>query len=304
MAMTGTFPIVDVAAWDLEPASRSGIRAALATALEQDGFAFVRGLPVPARSVRKAFSVARRFFRAPEDFKRRFAYADVDANFGYQGLEGESLDPAALPDLKETFTMRNAADRASEQALWPDEDFRRTATDFYGQAFDAARLLLRICAESLDLPSEFFVTRHTGLNVTLRFLYYPAGLAPRDERQLGAGAHTDYGSLTLLFQDSSGGLEVRDPQGSWQAAPPLRDCVVINTGDLMERWTNGRYRSTPHRVRRVTPTRDRQSLALFVDPDPEVLVECIPGCGPARHPPITAGEHIRSKIAATHEVSP
>jgi isopenicillin N synthase-like dioxygenase len=304
MVMARTLPIVDVAAWEVEPAARAGIRAALGTALAQEGFAYVRGLPVPARSVRKAFLAARRFFRAPGDFKRRFAYADVDANFGYQGLEGESLDPATLPDLKETFTMRNAADRASDQALWPDDDFRRTATGFYAEVFDAAQLLLRICAECLDLPSGFFVARHTGLNVTLRFLYYPAGLAPRDDRQLGAGAHTDYGSLTLLFQDSTGGLEVRDLQGNWQVAPPVRDCVVINTGDLMERWTNGRYRSTPHRVRRIAATRDRQSIALFVDPDPDVLVECIPGCGPARHPPITAGEHIRSKIAATHEVLP
>jgi isopenicillin N synthase-like dioxygenase len=299
-------PVVDLSAWQTQAGARQDIIRALRDALENCGFAYVRGLPLPESAPRSTFSSAWRFFQAPESFKRRFAYAGVDANFGYQALEGEKLDPGAAPDLKESFTMRNAASVAMRQDVWPDEDFRRIATSFYSATLDAARLLLQIMAASLELPQDFFVARHTGENVTLRYLHYPAGLKPRSPTQLGAGAHTDYGSITLLFQGEIGGLEVQGADGQWRPAPPMPGCAILNTGDLMERWTNGRFTSTLHRVQPIAGARDRLSIALFVDPDSDVKVECIPSCRSATHsarqPPVTAGEHIRSKIAATHEV--
>ena len=130
-------------------------------------------------------------------------------------------------------------------------------------------------------------------------------MLPHSSAQLGAGAHTDYGSITLLFQDEVGGLELLRADRTWQQAPPVRGAAVINTGDLMERWTNGRFRSTVHRVRPISGSQDRYSIALFVDPDAAVEVECFQSCisaeRPARYPRITAGEHIRRKIAATNE---
>lgn len=185
-----------------------------------------------------------------------------------------------------------------------ESEFLVTAQEFFVAAFAAARGLLRLVAQSLALPAEFFSERHKGENVTLRFLHYPADLSSRVESQLGAGAHTDYGSVTLLFQDDVGGLELRGASGEWRSAPPVPGAVIVNAGDLMERWTNGHFRSTLHRVRRVTGGRDRYSIALFVDPDSDVLVECVPSCqgaaNPPRFEPITAGEHVRQKIAATH----
>ncbi|MEJ0038358.1 MAG: 2OG-Fe(II) oxygenase family protein [Gammaproteobacteria bacterium] len=187
------------------------------------------------------------------------------ADFGCQGIEGESLDPTARPDLKESFTMRNARAWAARVDRWPDEEFRDMALELYDVGFAAAGRILGILAGCLDLPSHFFAERHLGENVTLRFLHYPANLPSRSNDQLGAGAHTDYGSITLLFQDDVGGLELQNAEGSWQSAPPVVDAAVINTGDLMERWTNGRYRSTVHRVRPIAGTRDRYSIALFID---------------------------------------
>jgi isopenicillin N synthase-like dioxygenase len=187
---------------------------------------------------------------------------------------------------------------------WPDTEFRDMALEIYDTSFVAACRLLGIVAQRLALPSHFFAERHVGENVTLRFLHYPANLPSQSNEQLGAGAHTDYGSITLLFQDDVGGLELLGADGIWRSAPPVADAVVINTGDLMERWTNGRFRSTVHRVRPIAGSRDRFSIALFVDPDSAVQVECLPGCAnadnPARYAPITAGEHIRQKIEATH----
>jgi isopenicillin N synthase-like dioxygenase len=209
-----------------------------------------------------------------------------------------------LPDLKEAFTMRNARGLAVQSERWPDERFRDAALTFYEEGLAAAYCLLRILAAALELPADYFITRHNGENVTLRFLHYPANLQAKSGAQLGAGAHTDYGSITLLFQDDVGGLELRGANGDWHLAPPVPEAAVINTGDLMERWTNGRFRSTQHRVRPVTGNRDRYSIALFVDPDSAVEVECIESCtspqNPPRYPRITAGEHLRQKIAATH----
>jgi isopenicillin N synthase-like dioxygenase len=247
--------------------------------------------------------VAREFFEQPASFKERFGYTDVDSNFGYQRVEGESLDPKAAPDLKEAFTMRGAL-LGADHTRFPSETFSATAREFFDAAFASARELLRLVAASLELPDDFFVARHRGENVTLRFLHYPRNLDARTASQLGAGAHTDYGSITLLFQDDVGGLELRDASDVWRGAPPIPGAIVVNAGDLMERWTNGRYRSTLHRVSRITGPVDRYAIAMFVDPDSDVLVECLPSCRsarePARFPPITAGEHVRQKIAASH----
>ncbi len=300
-----SLPVVDVSAFRAGGAARQQVIADVRHAAEQVGFLYVRGLGIEAGRLEAAFATARRFFAEATGFKLRYAYDSADSNFGYQGLEAERLHAGSAPDLKETFTMRNALERAAS-AAWPDEVFRREALALYEAGLAAAHAMLEILGASLELPEGFFATRHRGENVTLRFLHYPAGLARRDASQFGAGAHTDYGSITLLFQDDVGGLEVRGADGQWRPAPPLPGCVLINTGDLMERWTNGRFRSTPHRVLPVTGARDRYSIALFVDPDAAVSVECIPGCvsagRPARYPPITAGEHIRQKLLASHQV--
>jgi isopenicillin N synthase-like dioxygenase len=134
-------------------------------------------------------------------------------------------------------------------------------------------------------------------------LHYPAGTPAASPAQLGAGAHTDYGSITLLHQDEVGGLEVRGADGHWHPAPAVPGALLVNTGDLMQRWTNDHFRSTVHRVRPIGGLTDRYSIAFFVDPDSDVRVECIEGCKtedrPARYPTITAGEHIQAKIAAS-----
>jgi isopenicillin N synthase-like dioxygenase len=297
-------PVIDLAGFEHEPARRTLIVDQVRQALTRSGFMYALGHGLDASLIERAFAEAQRFFALPSATKQRFAYTSVAANFGFQGIEGEALDPTTLPDLKEAFTMRNARGLAVQGERWPDERFRDTALKLYEEGLSAAYRLLRLLAAALELPADFFVTRHNGENVTLRFLHYPANLKVRSGTQLGAGAHTDYGSITLLFQDDVGGLELRGADGQWHLAPPVPGAAVINTGDLMERWTNGRFRSTVHRVRPVTGNRDRYSIALFVDPDSAVEVDCIESCtnaqNPPRYPRITAGEHLRQKIAATH----
>jgi isopenicillin N synthase-like dioxygenase len=289
-------PIIDL---------RSSTPQSVERALTQSGFMYVLGHGIDPMLVERAFGAMKRFFEEPREFKDAYAYTDIDANFGYQGVGVERLDPGSMPDMKESFTMRNALLRADQIERWPQGDFRDIALAFYTAGLGAAYRIMEVIAACLSLPADFFALRHRGENVTLRFLHYPAGLRARSSAQLGAGAHTDYGSITLLFQDEVGGLELLGTDGTWRAVPPIDGAAVINSGDLMERWTNGRFRSTVHRVRPMAGDRDRYSIALFVDPDAAVEVECFESCittdRPLRFPRITAGEHIRQKIAATHK---
>jgi isopenicillin N synthase-like dioxygenase len=297
-------PLIDIGEFERSIAGRADVIANVAHALTHTGFMYVRGHGLDPALIERAFATSRRFFAGSRADKDCYRYQDIADNFGFQGIEAESLDPRNMPDLKETFTMRNVLEKQLDVERWPDADFRRTALAFYAACLSTAYSIMNVLAACLQLPNDFFTVRHLGTNVTLRLLHYPANLAQRSATQLGAGAHTDYGSITLLMQDDVGGLELLDTQGEWQQAMPVADALVINTGDLMERWTNGRFRSTVHRVRPVTGNRDRYSIALFVDPDPEVEVECIPSCAapdrPPRYSTITAGEHIKQKIAATH----
>ena len=131
---------------------------------------------------------------------------------------------------------------------------------------------------------------------TLRLLNYPAGDATA---AIGAGAHTDYGSLTLLMTDGVGGLQVR-PRGSdeWIDAPKVDGALIVNIGDCLMRWTNDVYVSTPHRV--VAPPAARRSIAFFLDPNPDARIEALPGTGEPRYEPIAASDYLASRLAATY----
>ena len=159
--------------------------------------------------------------------------------------------------------------------------------------------MLGAFALALGLDESFFAPWLDVTMTTLGPLHYPPQRGRISEAQLGAGAHTDYGCLTLLHQDSSGGLQVRRRDGLWIDAPPIPGSFVVNIGDMMERWTNGVFCSTPHRVINISGG-DRYSLPFFFDPDFYAPVECLPTClGPgevAKFKPTTAGQHLLEKI--------
>lgn len=270
------------------------------------GFLLARNLGVDQTLLAQVYRASHDFFARPQADKLRFEYRSAEENFGYQGLQQENLDPSAPADLKETFTMRNVLNRPLPDDRWPGVEFKTLMHAFYENVFAASRRLQGLLARVLDLPEDFFTPLHTGENTTLRLLYYPAcdGVSVT-EGQLGAGAHTDYGMLTFLFQDAVGGLQVKGMDNQWIDVRTPDDGIVINCGDLLERWTNGRYPSTLHRVQPQVTGRDRLSIAMFIDPDSDTLVECLPSCisddRPAKYPPITAGEHVQQMLNASHK---
>jgi isopenicillin N synthase-like dioxygenase len=279
-------------------------------ALTQSGFMKIKNLGITEFQISRAFELSHWFFTQPETKKAQSAYVSAAENFGFQGVGVEHLDPGKPADLKETFTMRDALHHDPDDVRWPSLIFRDGVTEFFEACLQGAYRIQRVFACALATEPEFFVQYHRGENVTLRFLHYPSMESPLvddpvvDKGQLGAGEHTDYGMITLLFQRDVGGLEVQDASGSWHAVAPENDAIVINTGDLMERWTNGRYRSTPHRVQPQLGRSDRYSIAMFVDPDTKTPVKVLDSClAPGeqpRFPEVTAGEHIVERIKATH----
>ena len=246
--------------------------------------------------------------------------------YGYAPLAHEtlalSLGDATPPDLKEAFaigpldrppTPPRDADEASVYSpnLWPDEvlpELRRSWEPYFRAMAALAQRLLRISAVALDLPETWFdslIDRHTS---AMRALDYPAVDHATMPGQLRAGAHTDYGTLTILLQeDKPGGLEVRRADGTWDAVPAVAGGFVVNLGDAMERWTNDRWRSTLHRV--VLPPAGagaaarRQSITFFHNANWDARIECLPTCvapeEAARYSPIEAGPHLMAKFRST-----
>ena len=277
------------------------VAAAMDDALARTGFMALATPGLDAAGTARVRAAAASFFSRPLEEKQRFAYRDTSLNFGYQWVGTEALDPAAPPDLKESFTMRDLARHAADETLFPDPEFRAAALELHARLTEVAHAVMHHLALNLEVERDFFPRGHSGANMTLRFLHYPAP-ASRPEQatgQLGAGAHTDYGSFTLLLQDDAGGLQLRTGE-AWEDVPAEPDRVLVNTGDLMAHWSNDRYRSTWHRVQPVA--RERFSIAFFVDPDDDTEVRCLPSCTrgkPAAYADTTAGAHILGKLDAS-----
>jgi len=298
-------PVIDFKTYDeAKPESITELGEQVSDALTGLGFMAVTHIGVEPERLAKIFAASKAFFMQPDEVKNACAYTNPEDNFGFQGMLQEHLDPTRPADLKEAFTMRSPFKYSMDDTRWPSSEFRELILDFYQLCMQCAFKVLRAFAASLGVEKDFFVQYHNGENVTLRLLHYPSsGADISSPEQLGAGAHTDYGVITLLFQDNVGGLEVQDRDGVWQPVDYVENAIVVNTGDLMERWTNGKFRSTKHRVQPKIGQQERYSIAMFVDPDDDTPVSVLDSCtsadNPGKYPPITAGEHILEKIRAS-----
>ncbi|MGG6240847.1 isopenicillin N synthase family dioxygenase [Nodosilinea sp. AN01ver1] len=300
-----------------DPVGKIQVAADIYHACHGVGFLYLTNHGIPEEAIAAAFAQSQQFFALPLAEKQAIAWSSEVSNRGYIGLERERLDETQPGDLKEAFNLGRemdpaaiaTADAALMQNRWPAQpaDFRATLTQFFDACATAAAKIFRAFALALDMPEEFIVSHHTAQNYTLRLLHYPPMHVSPQPGQIRAGAHSDYGTLTLLFQDDVGGLEVLSAQGNWIAAPAIPGAVLINTGDLTERWSNGVFRSTRHRVslpQGEQAQRDRYSIAFFCEPNADALISCLPTCQgpghPPRYPPIAAGDYLLSRLQATY----
>jgi isopenicillin N synthase-like dioxygenase len=308
------------------PGTRDDVAAAIHRACRETGFFYVSGHRIPDSLVRDQFDWAKRFFDLPADEKLALHMKRSPTTAGYEPIGGQRLDSqdanteAAPPDLKESFycgvelpdTHPYAARhvRGFGHNQWPDRipDFRVQMLAYRDAVTRLSDHLLSLLALSLDLDEDWFAPRFDMPVGTLRLIKYPPQPHNAAANQIGAGAHTDWGGITILAQDSVGGLEVRTAAGDWIEAPPLPGTFVINLGDLMSRWTNGIYSSNMHRVNNNRSGRDRYSVPFFYGPRPDAVIEPIASCVDAQHPRryevCTAAEHMREMFQRSYGYAP
>ena len=297
-------PVIDLGGLAArEPAALARITAEIAHACRDVGFFYVRAHGVPQEALDAVMDHARAFFALPQADKDALKISAASGNQGYVGLRTEALDPGHNVDDKEAFNIRIEAHDHARSTLCPQlPGFDAVMADYFSRQLRLGADLHRPIARDLGLAEDYFDARLDRPLATLRLLHYPPACA-RPDGAFGAGAHTDYGNLTLLLTDDAGGLELQRRDGAWIAAPPLAGAFICNIGDCLMRWTNDVYRSTPHRV--TNPLgRDRYSIAFFLDANADAMVEAIPGCvapGEApRYAPITAGDYLASRFAQTY----
>jgi isopenicillin N synthase-like dioxygenase len=304
-------PVIDLAAGD------AAVAAAVRGACETAGFFYIVNHGVPEALVRDQFAWAERFFELPLDAKQAVALSKSAARRGWEGVGSQTLDEAAKPDLKESYYCgveyppEHPYVRAGHDSYgancWPDglPGFGAQMTRYIDAVLPLGERLFGHLARSLDLPVDWFCPLIAQPMITLRLVRYPPHPADAPADLFGAGAHTDWGAVTILAQDALGGLDVCLPDGSWVAAPPIAGSFVVNLGDMVPRWTNGRYRSNRHRVRNTMGGgRLRHSIPLFFSPDYTARITCAPTCLAAGetplYPPCTAGEHLHEMYLKTY----
>lgn len=309
------------------PAEKRQTAVEVVTGFKDVGFIYLEQHGIPEATVKNVLAQSAEFFRLPIETKENLRWVDPRANRGYVAIGREratqSSDPeeiarlrALAPDCKETMEIGRDWDETWKNQ-WPDESdvprFKETMLDFYQTCHAIHVHVMRAIALGLDLEEDFFDKLIDQKCHNLRLLSYPPIQTEilKREGQARVAAHSDFGTITLLFQDSVGGLEVLNPHTKrFQPARPIPGTIVVNTGDLLARWSNDVLRSTVHRVS-VPPSTElsapsggitplRQSVAFFCNPNFDTVISCLPNCGKdAKYGPVTTEEYIVSRLADT-----
>jgi isopenicillin N synthase-like dioxygenase len=296
-----SIPVIDIS--DLHAGNFTAeIGKALHETSQQLGFIYVKGHGIPANVIDKARDSAYRFFRS--DTKQKSTIAISPKHRGWLSPGDAKMQDHLKPDLKESFVWGYQDSNGiapSDHPLrgpnqWPSfiPELEECAMDYFRRAQHVAHLLMRGFAAGLNLDDDLFLKTSNRPLSRASFVYYPPQPESLGEDRFGVGPHTDFGVLTVLCQDSVGGLQVQTSDGEWIEAPPIDGTLVVNVGDLLSRWTDGAYKSTPHRVINKSG-RERLSLVLAFDPNPETLIDARDIYGPdykAKEKAITCGDYL------------
>ncbi|QIW94947.1 hypothetical protein AMS68_000465 [Peltaster fructicola] len=295
-------PLIDFEAFLTGDASiKQETANAILSGFQRAGFIYLRNFGINSKAVAQAFAQSAKFFERPLAQKEELTWTTPEANRGYvrQGREKTSdcVDAADVDqqralegeDLKETMDIGREGDGFDNH--WPDafddagKVFKQEMLSFFDRCKELHMEIMRAVAVGLGIQETWFDSFCDAGDNTLRLLHYPAVSAEvfeKNKLQVRAGAHTDYGSITLLFQDMAGGLQVQSPTGSFVDATPIADTMVVNAGDLLARWSNETIKSTKHRV--VEPPNRklvdgihpaRYSIAYFCNPNFDRMIEAI-----------------------------
>jgi isopenicillin N synthase-like dioxygenase len=297
---TRAIPVIDFGpAFRGDPGGLEAVAEQVRRASERVGFFYLAGHGVPQEIVAAAFQASREFHAMPLDEKRRLPINEN--NIGYlapnESIQGAStVHKATRPNLNESFFISHDRGAAHPDVVaglplrgrnqWPDgHDGMRTAMMRYFTTLEAVgERMLPVLARALEMPADAFAPFFTDeAHVNLRFLHYPPQETDDDE-QFGQGPHTDNSFITILAREDVPGLAVRLPSGEWLAPPVIEGTFLVNLGNMMKRWSNDRFLSTPHGVLNDTGT-DRYSIAFFYSPNVDSVIECMSSCVGPDNPP-------------------
>ncbi|MCX5495548.1 isopenicillin N synthase family oxygenase [Kaistia dalseonensis] len=308
-------PILDVSGlYTGDPDAVAAVAETLRGYLENVGFLYVAGHQVSRADVEAVREMSKAFFALPDEEKLKLK---IDKNFrGFLPFAGSTIVTSSVakvskPNQSESifFMHEVAADDPGALAgkplqgpnQWPDEavlpGFRATIDRYVAEMSELARKLVRAISISIGMPPDSMDRYFEHPTTFLRLLHYPT--QPAEEGLFGSAPHTDYGYITLLAQDNVGGLEVKNKAGDWIAAPPIPDTFVMNVGDILARWSNDQFVSTPHRVINRSG-RERYSQPFFFDPSMDEMIEVLPPCLPAgtepKYAPVLYGDYLMERI--------
>ncbi|KAF2130158.1 Clavaminate synthase-like protein [Dothidotthia symphoricarpi CBS 119687] len=310
---------------------RERVAKQIDTAFQNAGFVYLTGHGVSADMVREAFTWSKTFFALPPATKMLAPHPPGGTHHrGYSspGLEKVSQHTYSdveiekerqVPDYKESFESGNVNDIAQPNIWLPEQElpgFRPFMEEYFTVCAGLVHRVLHALSLALDVPAPGLGSTHAESLFQLRLLHYPAMPAEelRDHTRARINAHSDFGTLTLLFQDAVGGLEIEDPHapGVFRAVPPVEDAVLVNVGDLLARWSNDRWRSSVHRVGlpgegggEMVP--ERYSIPFFATADMDTVIDALPGCWDEADPeskkyePVTAWGYVQMRMAALYE---
>ncbi|KAF4927810.1 2-oxoglutarate-dependent dioxygenase htyE [Colletotrichum viniferum] len=325
-------PLIDFSAFlSGDKAKRTETAKQILDGFQNAGFIYLKNVPISQELRAATFAKSADFFAQDDDAKTAVGWTTPEANRGYSapGREKVSqfMDAASVgkeragnPDLKESYEIGREGE-PTHPNQWPVEKagslvdgFKAQMLDFFGQCKNLHVEVMRAIAVGMGIDEHYFDGFTDVGDNTLRLLHYPS-VNPEvfkiNPGQVRAGAHSDYGSITLLFQDDRGGLQVKSPNGQFVDATPIPGTVVVNAGDLLARWSNDTIKSTIHRV--VEPPRKpedgseyppRYSIAYFCNPNFKSHIEAIPGTyateAEKKYEGINSGQYLVQRLAATY----
>jgi isopenicillin N synthase-like dioxygenase len=305
-------PVIDLSGLRSNENSEIAIARSLDDAFREIGFCYFTNTGIDPALVAAAFDASRRFHALPMRMKRSIAmnafhrgYMEPKSSL----IETSSVARVTQPNNSESFMLMHEVSPDDPRYgtplngpnLWPADlpDFREPVQAYDCAMHDFCQSLIRTLALALGLPRDAFDPFFHRPTTFLRLLHYPPQAVSAPENAFGSAPHTDYGFITILAQDGVGGLEVRTRGGDWIAAPPIPGTFVVNVADMLARWTNNRWRSTPHRVKNLSGV-DRYSCPYFFDMDLECMVACLDSCqGPDNLPqydPVRYGDYLIERL--------
>lgn len=316
--MTAAIPVVDLSVLDDDTAGRAAVGDAVLSAYGQVGFAYLTGHGIEPDLLDAVFAASAAFHALP--LEQKMAIELDERHRGYIPIavstdRTSTLAEVTKPNQSASFMMmRNDTADSAEVAAgtylagpnrWPKLAGFRAAVEAYHEAMcRLGRRIVGVLAELLGDSGGVLDAGFATPTTWLRLLHYPPVAAAADPDVYGSAPHRDFGCITILAQDDIGGLQVRDVDGAWIDVPPRTGAFVMNVGDMLHRWSNGRLLSTPHRVINRTG-RERYSVPFFFDPHMSTVIEplssCVDASNPAHFEPIEFGTFVRTQLEASYD---